>query len=271
MVSYADVVAHASWVWKSSASNEAMRAVLTKGYPNIGPQICARCSAEGIGFAQAMFLFAQAFIEQSATVGNPAPTWYRIFNMQLHKHELATFSAEALAKMEKMPVPVSGVPGAYIRKLPSDEKLKGKTQSRTSPFFAFDAMKTSVNHFLRRLSGDAQYFLVTTTPEMMALMAGYAAAFKALKEPKSGVDDYTRKLQAAGYASAGQQYITDIHNRYRTVTGDFIKMIEANQPTYSKDFLEWDPSQGATHGYGAVLTAMKAQAEAALKATPQTG
>jgi len=265
MANYADVVAHASWVWKSSASPD-LSAVLSKGYPNIGPAICARCSAEGIDFPQAMFLFAQAFIEQSKTVGNPQPFGYRIFNMMLHDDEKEKFSAEEIERMRKVPVPVPGVPGTFVRRIPSDEKIDGKLVSRVSPFFAFDSMNSSLRHFLRRLSGDAAFF-TAVTPTIMALRTGYATAFAILKDPKSKVDDYTRKLQSGGYASAGPVYITDIHNRYRTVCNDFIKMIEANKAGHSKDFLEWSPS--ATD-YGGILATMKAQAEAALKATPQT-
>jgi hypothetical protein len=265
MATYADVVAHASWVWRSSAANAAMAAVLSKGYPNIGPAICARCSAESIAFTQAMFLFAQAFIEQSKTVGNPAPFGYRIFNMMLHDDEKAKFTAEEWERMLKTPVPLPGVPGTSVRRIPSDEIIDGQRVSRTSPFFSFDSMNSSVRHFLRRLSGDAAFYTASTAT-IMALRTGYATAFKALQDPKSGVDDYTHKLQSGGYASAGPTYVTDIHGRYRTVCGDFIQMIDANQAAHAKDFLEWSP--GATD-YGAILATMKTQAQAALKATPQ--
>jgi hypothetical protein len=256
MAKYADVVAQPSWKWKSSAPNADLRAVLSKGYPNIGVPICARCTVEGIDFPQAMFLFAQAFTEQSVTVGNPAPFGYRIFNMMLHDDEKAQFSAEDWERMLKAPVPVPGVPGTSVRRIPSDEIINGQRVSRTSPFFAFDSMPSSVRHFLRRLSGDAQYFSAATAA-IMALRTGYATAFKVLQDKKSGVDDYTRALQAGGYATAGPTYITDIHKRYRTVCADFIEMVKACQ------------TAGGPDDTGDVLATMKAQAEAALKATPQ--
>jgi hypothetical protein len=256
MANYADVVAQPSWVWKSSAGNAALAAVLSKGYPNIGVPICARCNTESIDFPQAMFLFAQAFTEQSMTVGNPAPFGYRIFNMMLHEDEKAKFTAEEWERMLKVPVALPTVPGTSVRRIPSDEIIKGHRVSRTSPFFYFDSMNSSVRHFLRRLSGDPAYFTASTAT-IMALRTGYASAFAVLQDAKSGVDKYTQTLQSGGYSTSGGTYITDIHTRYRTVCNDFIKMIEANQ------------AAGGGGAFADVLATMKTQAQAALKATPQ--
>jgi hypothetical protein len=269
VATYVDVIKAASWTWQSFAPNPAMQAIFTKAYSNIAPELLGVSNREGIAFPQALFLIAQSLIEQSATVQDPAGSSYRIFNMQLHDDEKATFSAADQAAMEKKKVQVKGVPGVFIKKIPSKEILKGKPQVLPSPFFVFDSMNHSVNHFLRRLSGDPQYFLTLSTTKMANLRTGYAAAFKVLQDPKKQVDDYTKALQAAGYASAGPQYVTDIHNRYRTVVNDFIQMIGMQLAGPRQQIIDMEqpgPRQASLDV--SLLDTMKAQAQAALKATP---
>jgi hypothetical protein len=263
MIAYGLVIQAAGWTWKSFDQNAARQAVLNKAYPNIAPEILDQCSRLGIDFGQALFVVTQPVIEQSTSVSDPASADYRLYNMQVHDEEIATFSAADLDAMTKRKIQVPGIPGVSVRKISSLEHLKGKMESRVSPFFVFDSVSHSVNHFLRRLSGDPKYFL-TLKGNMLSLQSCYSKAFAVLLDPKSGIDDYTTALKKCAYAS-GPDYAHDMHNRYRTVCDDFIHMIDANRAAVTKAAAAvTDPPID----YGSILDAMKAVATDQLKKTP---
>jgi hypothetical protein len=325
MASYVDVIQSSGWTWKSFVSSTknaqaaalalARQTVLTQAYPNIAPAILTGSNAEGIAFLQALFLIAQALSEQSQTVGNPSAFGNRIFNMQVENDEIEVLQEPLRKQLDEVEkpggvrkkVPVPGHKGVYIRKVSSPEIKDGKRVDRTSPFFCFDSVGIQVSHFLRRLSGDAKYFLPVTKPnsKVNTLKAKYPQAFKELKDPKSTVDTYTSQLQAAGYSSSGLDYGPSIHNNYWTVLGDFIQMIDKNKaavitaaaaqagataaaraaispqaaeicvPDADPDAAAADPaaacraaSDDAKAEYQSILDTMKAQAQAAQKATP---
>jgi len=225
------------WHWAASKASDPKGAGVQISYQQIAPTILERAEARGIGAAQALFLVAQALIEEIANTRAPEKSDYRIFNLMPTDPELAAWRKNApredvLAFESGKGVPFSPRRGINVEKFSSDEAVAGGKEKRRSPFFTYQSLEQSVDHMLNRLSGSSKGWYVpsedgATRKDIAARQKAYAesGASAALRDPSGKVLDYGAALKKIGYATA-PDYKEQLNNRYLLVLDDFIQMIE---------------------------------------------
>ncbi|MCP5108626.1 MAG: toxin [bacterium] len=225
------------WNWQSGQND-----LIAKSYEQIAPAIFVIAADMGITFDRAMIIISQAIQEQSQSSRNPSSNRYRLFNMQMHKKEIATFTKKEKLAHYKGEV-VKNKASASVIRIMAKEEIGGKIVERPGTFFVFDSLRESVNHFLSRLSGHGSYFVKEkkTSPEMKRLKKKYSEAYAKLKKPGVTLSAYIAALKSAGYFT-DSGYLKKITRQYRTTLTDFIAMIDVakreNAPQYKKDKAE---------------------------------
>src|SRR5262249_57843388 len=118
--------------------------------------ILERAEARGIGAAQALFLVAQALIEEIANTRAPEKSDYRIFNLMPTDPELAAWRKNApredvLAFESGKGVPFSPRRGINVEKFSSDEAGAGGKRKGRRPVFTHRSPEQSGHHKLNPL------------------------------------------------------------------------------------------------------------------------
>ena len=207
------------WGWKSVATNSAKRLMIKKGYQNTAMPIIEAAEKKGIPLSKALILVAQTSEEQSKTIFDPAlfqKAGYRMFDMQLHDRE-KEFIEQGKGKFN--------LKGVSFKLQDSSEDPTGQGGDILgSRFFTYTSPQASVESLLKPACEESGYFLNTSDASITKLSTGYKAAYDSLISSTSGVDDYTAKLKAVGYAKA-QDYAVKVRAKYIQVLKDFIAMI----------------------------------------------
>lgn len=248
---FSNVLAKLRWTWNVADPGQVATIGAERAYAAIAPQIIASTESRGISLAQALILVAQAQTEQYATSQQPASARNRLFNMMPTQTEFdlwkKSLSAADRNKVfaggdSKKSQPVDFLPaaGVSIKMYDSEEfdPEQNKRVMKQSPFFVYDSVEHSVEHFITRMQGFESGWYKPDDPAVKPLRERYrkAGSIPHLQADDATAADYGTKLKSLNYAS-GPHYKEEINNRYRLVLGDFLKMIEdavaANDPSAS--------------------------------------
>jgi hypothetical protein len=250
---FSQVLKKLRWDWSVADPDKPDTKGAERAYAAIVPQIVESTESSGISLAQALMLVAQAQSEQYATSQQPASARNRLFNMMptqteydLWKKTLSVADRNKVfaAGDSKKSQPVDFLPAAGVSikmyDSPEFDTAQNKQVMRQSPFFVYDSVEHSVQHFLNRMKGDEAGWYKPDDPAVKPLREKYrgAGAVTHLQQDNASAADYGTKLKSIRYAT-GPHYREGINNRYRLVLGDFLKMIEdavaANDPSANAD------------------------------------
>ena len=248
---FSKVLATLRWTWSVADSANLATMGAEKAYAAITPQIIASTESRGVSLAQALILVAQAQTEQYATSQQPASARNRLFNMMPTQTEFdlwkKSLSAADRNKVfaggdSKKSQPVDFLPAAGVSikmyDSPEFDPEQNKLVMKQSPFFVYDSVEHSVEHFVTRMQGFDSGWYKPNDPAVKPLRERYrkAGVVSHLQQDDATAAGYGGKLKSINYAT-GKHYKEEISNRYRLVLGDFLKMIEdaisANDPSSS--------------------------------------
>jgi hypothetical protein len=248
---FSRVLAKLRWAWSVADPDKDATRGAERAYAAIVPQIVERTESRGISLAQALMLVAQAQTEQYATSQQPASARNRLFNMMPTQTEFDLWKKNLSAAdrnkvfaggdaKKSQPVDFLPAAGVSIKIYDSQEfdKAQNKRVMKQSPFFVYDSVEHSVQHFLNRMKGDESGWYKPNDQAVKPLRERYRSAgvVTHLQQDDATAADYGTKLKSLNYAT-GEHYKEEINNRYRLVLGDFLKMIEdaiaANDPSAS--------------------------------------
>ncbi len=277
---FSKVLGKLRWTWSVADPAQAATKGAERAYAAIVPQIVASTESRGVSFAQALILVAQAQTEQYATSQQPASARNRLFNMMPTQTEFdlwkKSLSAADRNKVfaggdSKKSQPVDFLPAAGVSikmyDSPEFDREQNKLVMKQSPFFVYDSVEHSVEHFITRMQGFESGWYKPDDPAVKPLRERYRAAgiVGHLQKDDATAAGYGAKLKSLNYAT-GKHYKEEINNRYRLVLGDFLKMIEdavaANDPSASGSA---DPETLAAYES---LASFRTELTAALARTP---
>jgi len=196
-------------------------------YGKIVPTILEAAASRGIHFKQAVMMMGQAKGEQGGGYPDPAKQGNRLFNMQLDFDTFYKYRDIAREQIKSGALKGDDLPkekdegpfktdqeGVRVRLLTSPEwvpvkgpdgkpvmeggKVKMEMKPLKSPFFVYDFLRISVEHYLSRLE------------------AKYNAAFLVLKDQNKTIYDFAKALMDVKYGTHAK-YDTDLIKNYGEV------------------------------------------------------